>query len=149
MPSEIGTPMTRASSAETAVPSIIYGMWGLFIFAPLFARFVQIPVSNVVEGAAGPAGAELGQVDRDAERDRHADDEGEQRRDQGMTIELLAAVPSIIYGMWGLFIFAPLFARFVQIPVSKSRVIEATKGTIMIARMMPAVSTPTPDGTWA
>jgi phosphate transport system permease protein len=32
------------------VPSIIYGMWGLFVFAPLFARFVQVPVSNVVEG---------------------------------------------------------------------------------------------------
>ena len=32
------------------MPSIIYGMWGLFVFAPLFARFVQIPVSNLVEG---------------------------------------------------------------------------------------------------
>ncbi|SFV12833.1 phosphate ABC transporter membrane protein 1, PhoT family [Methylobacterium sp. 174MFSha1.1] len=40
------------------------------------------------------------------------------RRPVSMTIELLAAVPSIIYGMWGLFVFAPLFARFVQIPVS-------------------------------
>jgi phosphate transport system permease protein len=29
-------------------------------------------------------------------------------------IELLAAIPSIIYGMWGLFIFAPLMARYVQ-----------------------------------
>ena len=29
-------------------------------------------------------------------------------------IELLAAVPSIIYGMFGLFIFAPLFAEYVQ-----------------------------------
>ncbi len=40
------------------------------------------------------------------------------RRPVAMTIELLASVPSIIYGMWGLFIFAPLFARFVQVPVS-------------------------------
>jgi phosphate transport system permease protein len=40
------------------------------------------------------------------------------RRPVAMTIELLAAVPSIIYGMWGLFVFAPLFARFVQVPVS-------------------------------
>ena len=30
--------------------SIIYGMWGLFVFAPLFANYVQIPVSNIVEG---------------------------------------------------------------------------------------------------
>jgi phosphate transport system permease protein len=40
------------------------------------------------------------------------------KRPVATTIELLAAVPSIIYGMWGLFVFAPLFARFVQIPVS-------------------------------
>lgn len=32
----------------------------------------------------------------------------------GVAIELLAAVPSIIYGMWGLFVFAPFFARNVQ-----------------------------------
>lgn len=29
-------------------------------------------------------------------------------------IELLAAIPSIIYGMWGLFVFAPLMAKYVQ-----------------------------------
>jgi phosphate transport system permease protein len=29
-------------------------------------------------------------------------------------IELMAAVPSIIYGMWGLFIFAPIMAQYVQ-----------------------------------
>jgi phosphate transport system permease protein len=40
------------------------------------------------------------------------------KRPIATTIELLAAVPSIIYGMWGLFVFAPLFARFVQVPVS-------------------------------
>jgi phosphate transport system permease protein len=32
----------------------------------------------------------------------------------GTLIELLAAVPSIIYGMWGLFIFAPFMAHYVQ-----------------------------------
>ncbi|EHO42479.1 phosphate ABC transporter permease subunit PstC [Caldithrix abyssi] len=32
----------------------------------------------------------------------------------GMAIELLAAIPSIIYGMWGLFVFAPLMARYIQ-----------------------------------
>ncbi len=31
-----------------------------------------------------------------------------------MAIELLAAIPSIIYGMWGLFVFAPLMAKYVQ-----------------------------------
>ncbi|MFA5370950.1 MAG: phosphate ABC transporter permease subunit PstC [Sideroxydans sp.] len=32
------------------------------------------------------------------------------RRPLGIAVELLAGIPSIIYGMWGLFIFAPLFA---------------------------------------
>ncbi len=32
----------------------------------------------------------------------------------GTAIELLAGVPSIIYGMWGLFVLAPLFADHVQ-----------------------------------
>ncbi len=32
----------------------------------------------------------------------------------GTAIELLAAVPSIIYGMWGLFVFAPFMAKYIQ-----------------------------------
>jgi phosphate transport system permease protein len=36
------------------------------------------------------------------------------KRPLGTAIELLAAIPSIIYGMWGLFVLAPLFADHVQ-----------------------------------
>jgi len=36
------------------------------------------------------------------------------RRPLGTAVELLAGVPSIIYGMWGLFVFAPLFADHIQ-----------------------------------
>ena len=36
------------------------------------------------------------------------------KRPLGTAIELLAAIPSIIYGMWGLFVFAPLFMEYVQ-----------------------------------
>ena len=36
------------------------------------------------------------------------------KRPLGTAIELLAAIPSIIYGMWGLFVFAPLFMQYVQ-----------------------------------
>jgi len=36
------------------------------------------------------------------------------RRPLGTAVELLAAVPSIIYGMFGLFVFAPLFAQYGQ-----------------------------------
>ena len=43
-------PVATAVELLAAVPSIIYGMWGLFVFAPLFAAYVQIPLSNIVEG---------------------------------------------------------------------------------------------------
>src|SRR5690625_6955055 len=36
------------------------------------------------------------------------------RRPLGIAIEMLAAIPSIIYGMWGLFVFVPLFQRYIQ-----------------------------------
>jgi phosphate transport system permease protein len=36
------------------------------------------------------------------------------KRPIGIAIELLAAIPSIIYGMWGLFVFAPVFAAHIQ-----------------------------------
>jgi phosphate transport system permease protein len=36
------------------------------------------------------------------------------KRPLGTAIELLAAIPSIIYGMWGLFVFAPLFQTYLQ-----------------------------------
>jgi len=36
------------------------------------------------------------------------------RRPIGTAIELLAAVPSIIYGMWGFFVIVPLMAQYVQ-----------------------------------
>ena len=39
------------------------------------------------------------------------------KRPLGTAIELLAAVPSIVYGMWGLLIFAPILAEFVQQPL--------------------------------
>lgn len=34
-----------------------------------------------------------------------------------IAVELLAGIPSIVYGMWGLFVLAPFFALHVQIPI--------------------------------
>lgn len=42
------------------------------------------------------------------------------RRPLGTAVELLAGVPSIIYGMWGLFIFAPLFGDHIQPILNKT-----------------------------
>ena len=39
------------------------------------------------------------------------------KRPLGTAIELLAAVPSIVYGMWGLMVFGPVLARYVQQPL--------------------------------
>ncbi len=34
-----------------------------------------------------------------------------------IAVELLAGIPSIVYGMWGLFVLAPWFAKHVQMPL--------------------------------
>ena len=39
------------------------------------------------------------------------------KRPLGTAIELLAAVPSIVYGMWGLMVFGPVLATYVQQPL--------------------------------
>lgn len=42
------------------------------------------------------------------------------RRPIGTAVELLAGIPSIVYGMWGLFVFAPWFAKHIQVPMMMS-----------------------------
>lgn len=39
------------------------------------------------------------------------------KRPLGTAVELLAAVPSIVYGMWGLLVFGPVLATYVQQPL--------------------------------
>ena len=41
------------------------------------------------------------------------------KRPLGIAIELLAAVPSIVYGMWGLLVFSPILATHVQQPLQR------------------------------
>ena len=42
------------------------------------------------------------------------------KRPLGTAIELLAAVPSIVYGMWGLLVFGPILAAWVQQPLQRA-----------------------------
>jgi phosphate transport system permease protein len=49
------------------------------------------------------------------------------RRPIGVAVELLAGVPSIVYGMWGLFVFAPFFAANIEVPVMSA----ATPGSLL------------------
>ena len=77
------------------------------------------------------------------------------KRPLGIAVELLAAVPSIVYGMWGLLVFGPVLAIWVQAPLQAafggvtsktSRMVAAMNGITMIARMMPADRIPIPTG---
>ena len=52
------------------------------------------------------------------------------KRPLGTAVELLAAIPSIIYGMWGLFVFVPLFGEYVQ------PVLTATVGKLPVIGML-------------
>lgn len=42
------------------------------------------------------------------------------KRPLGTAIELLAAIPSIVYGMWGLLVFGPVLAEYVQQPLQSA-----------------------------
>jgi phosphate transport system permease protein len=48
------------------------------------------------------------------------------KRPLGVAIELLAAVPSIVYGIWGLLVFGPILSTYVQQPL------QAAFGTVPI-----------------
>jgi phosphate transport system permease protein len=52
------------------------------------------------------------------------------RRPIGIAIELLAGIPSIIYGIWGFFVFAPWFQLHVQEPVAAALIDIPVLGTL-------------------
>ena len=47
-----------------------------------------------------------------------------------LAIELLAAIPSIVYGMWGLLVFAPILSKWVQQPLQAVLGDVAAKGVM-------------------
>ena len=47
-----------------------------------------------------------------------------------IAVELLAGIPSIVYGMWGLFVLAPWFAEHVQLPLALDLDPDSTLGRI-------------------
>jgi phosphate transport system permease protein len=52
------------------------------------------------------------------------------RRPIGIAIELLAGIPSIIYGIWGLFVFAPWFQEHIEGPTIDALVDVPVLGTL-------------------
>ena len=61
------------------------------------------------------------------------------RRPLGIAIELLAGIPSIIYGMWGLFFFAPFFADHIQPMLNKYLVGIPVLGTLLTGPILGGV----------
>lgn len=53
-----------------------------------------------------------------------------------LMVELLAAIPSVVYGMWGIFVFIPFFRSAIAQPVSETlgRVIPFLAGPVMVGR---------------
>jgi phosphate transport system permease protein len=48
-PSKIARPIAIAVELLAGIPSIVYGMWGLFVLAPWFATHVQMPLIMATE----------------------------------------------------------------------------------------------------
>lgn len=53
-PPILSQPISTAVELLAGIPSIVYGMWGLFVFAPWFAEHVQTPLMMIT--ASAPAG---------------------------------------------------------------------------------------------
>jgi phosphate transport system permease protein len=47
-PKALARPIAIAVELLAGIPSIVYGMWGLFVFAPFFAAHVQLPLAEIV-----------------------------------------------------------------------------------------------------
>lgn len=54
----------------------------------------------------------------------------------GMMVELLAAIPSVVYGMWGIFVFIPFFRDHIATPISGSvgKAIPLFAGPVTVGR---------------
>ncbi len=54
----------------------------------------------------------------------------------GMMVELLAAIPSVVYGMWGIFVFIPFFRDAIASPISSTvgKAIPIFAGPVTVGR---------------
>lgn len=46
-PNWLKLPLCIAVELLAAIPSVVYGIWGLFVFAPIFAKYFQKPIGNI------------------------------------------------------------------------------------------------------
>lgn len=62
------------------------------------------------------------------------------RQGLGFLVELLAAIPSVVYGMWGIFVFIPFFRDHIATPISErlGDTIPLFEGPVTVGRSMMA-----------
>jgi phosphate transport system permease protein len=82
-------------------------------FGALPAIFGTLVTSGIALLIAGPLGVLIGVFLSELCADRLKDP-------LSFVVELLAAIPSVIYGMWGIFVFVPFFRTFVARPLSST-----------------------------
>ena len=57
-PKRIARPIAIAVELLAGIPSIVYGMWGLFVLAPWFATHIQLPIMNNFDSEPGRLGSD-------------------------------------------------------------------------------------------
>ena len=82
-------------------------------FGALPAIFGTLFTSGIALLIAGPLGVMIGVFLSELCADRLRDP-------LSFVVELLAAIPSVIYGMWGIFVFVPFFKTYVATPITKT-----------------------------
>ena len=53
LPKKIGNILSRVVELMSGIPSIIYGMWGLFFFGPWLKEYIELPIYNSLIDSQG------------------------------------------------------------------------------------------------
>ena len=53
LPKKIGNILSRMVELMSGIPSIIYGMWGLFVFGPWLMNYIEEPIYNSLQDYPG------------------------------------------------------------------------------------------------
>jgi phosphate transport system permease protein len=101
------------------------------IFGALPAVFGTLTTATIAVLLAGPIGVFIGIYLSELAPLRV-------RQPLGFLVELLAAIPSVIYGMWGIFVFIPWFRSTIADPVARTvgEVIPLLSGPVAAGRSL-------------
>ena len=53
LPKKLGLILSRLIELMSGIPSIIYGMWGLFVFGPFLMNYIETPIYNALQNVPG------------------------------------------------------------------------------------------------